>query len=157
MKKTWIRKDNKGVSPVIATILMVAITVVLAAILYLMVSNFTDTGGSGGEPTITFGAVEQTAGNATIQIAGASRSEDVGKYKLILLADDVMVSTFDPVSAGTSGSITYLDVNTDGKLGSGDKIKMGIADDTDYELILYWKSSDAKITSQSWETSFNIP
>ena len=106
MKKTWIRKDNKGVSPVIATILMVAITVVLAAVLYLMVSNFTDTGGSGGEPTITFGAVEQTAGNATIEIAGASRSEDVGKYKLILLADDVMVSTFDPIIAdGSSGSI----------------------------------------------------
>jgi flagellin-like protein len=37
MKRVW-RKDNKeGVSPVIATILMVAITVVLAAVLYAMV------------------------------------------------------------------------------------------------------------------------
>ena len=42
MNKSWIRKDNKGVSPVIATILMVAITVVLAAVLYLMVSSFTE-------------------------------------------------------------------------------------------------------------------
>ncbi len=39
MGKSWmIRKDQKGVSPVIATILMVAITVVLAAVLYAMVS-----------------------------------------------------------------------------------------------------------------------
>jgi flagellin-like protein len=38
MKKIWaIRKDAEGVSPVIATILMVAITVVLAAVLYVMV------------------------------------------------------------------------------------------------------------------------
>ncbi|MCJ2532119.1 MAG: type IV pilin, partial [Candidatus Thermoplasmatota archaeon] len=34
-----IRKDRKAVSPVIATILMVAITVVLAAVLYVMVSG----------------------------------------------------------------------------------------------------------------------
>ena len=42
MKQIWkIRKDNEGVSPVIATILMVAITVVLAAVLYVMVIGFT--------------------------------------------------------------------------------------------------------------------
>ncbi len=41
MKKIWaIRKDAEAVSPVIATILMVAITVVLAAVLYVMVLGF---------------------------------------------------------------------------------------------------------------------
>ncbi|TLZ43274.1 MAG: type IV pilin, partial [Methanobacteriota archaeon] len=34
-----IREDDDAVSPVIATILMVAITVVLAAVLYVMVSG----------------------------------------------------------------------------------------------------------------------
>lgn len=43
MKKIWkIRKDKEGVSPVIATILMVAITVVLAAVLYVMVIQFNE-------------------------------------------------------------------------------------------------------------------
>src|SRR5437667_11322584 len=37
--KSIIRKDETAVSPVIATILMVAITVVLAAVLYVMVSG----------------------------------------------------------------------------------------------------------------------
>jgi len=37
--KKW--KDRRGVSPVIATILMVAITVVLAAVLYVMVMDLT--------------------------------------------------------------------------------------------------------------------
>jgi len=41
MKKIWkMRKDKSAVSPVIATILMVAITVVLAAVLYVMVMGF---------------------------------------------------------------------------------------------------------------------
>jgi len=47
--KTLLRKDEKAVSPVIATILMVAITVVLAAVLYVMVSGLIS--GPGGTPT----------------------------------------------------------------------------------------------------------
>ncbi len=53
MKKMWkMRKDKSAVSPVIATILMVAITVVLAAVLYVMVMGF---GGSTGTtaPAVT--------------------------------------------------------------------------------------------------------
>jgi len=46
-----VRKDESAVSPVIATILMVAITVVLAAVLYVMVSGLL-TGPGGGPQTI---------------------------------------------------------------------------------------------------------
>jgi flagellin-like protein len=54
MKKIWrIRKDSEAVSPVIATILMVAITVVLAAVLYVMVLGF------GGTSTQTPAATYQ--------------------------------------------------------------------------------------------------
>ncbi len=41
--KAIIREDDQAVSPVIATILMVAITVVLAAVLYVMVSGLITT------------------------------------------------------------------------------------------------------------------
>ena len=40
--KYAIRKDEEGVSPVIAVILMVAITVVLAAVLYVWAASFLD-------------------------------------------------------------------------------------------------------------------
>jgi flagellin-like protein len=41
MKKSWtFRADSRGVSPVIATILLVGITVVLAATLYIMAFGF---------------------------------------------------------------------------------------------------------------------
>ena len=45
IRKIW--KDKTGVSPIISVILMVAITVVLAATIWAWVSGF---GGSGGEP-----------------------------------------------------------------------------------------------------------
>jgi len=41
-----IRKDNKGVSPVIATILMVAITVVLAGVLVVYLQTLPSSGGN---------------------------------------------------------------------------------------------------------------
>ncbi|MFY9717062.1 MAG: type IV pilin N-terminal domain-containing protein [Thermoplasmata archaeon] len=40
----WKRARKRGVSPIIATILLVAITVVLAAVLYVLVSGLTKTG-----------------------------------------------------------------------------------------------------------------
>ncbi len=44
--RTWRKKRQRGVSPIIATILLVAITVVLAAVLYVLVSGLTRTGAS---------------------------------------------------------------------------------------------------------------
>jgi flagellin-like protein len=41
-----IRARRRGVSPIIATILLVAITVVLAAVLYVLISGLTHTGAS---------------------------------------------------------------------------------------------------------------
>jgi len=45
MKEIYMEKED-AVSPVIATILMVAITVVLAATVYILVSHYTSTGAS---------------------------------------------------------------------------------------------------------------
>ena len=70
MKKSW---KKSAVSPVIATILMVAITVVLAAVLYVMVMGFglspsnNPTGGLGP-------ATAGTAGVESFQIASVTSS-----------------------------------------------------------------------------------
>ncbi len=59
MNKSWmIRKDQEAVSPVIGTILMVAITVVLAAVLYAMVAT---PPGQQEQPMV--GLIKQEAGN----------------------------------------------------------------------------------------------
>ena len=60
--KAIIRKDEQAVSPVIATILMVAITVVLAAVLYVMVSGLIT--GPGGTPR-SMGVSVSSSGDGT--------------------------------------------------------------------------------------------
>ena len=40
-RRRWRKKAKRGVSPIIATILLVAITVVLAAVLYILISGLT--------------------------------------------------------------------------------------------------------------------
>ncbi len=62
-----VRKDEAAVSPVIATILMVAITVVLAAVLYVMVSGLL-VGPGGGPQTIGVNR-QDTSTNWVLQIS----------------------------------------------------------------------------------------
>jgi archaeal type IV pilus assembly protein PilA len=47
-RSRWRKKGRRGVSPIIATILLVAITVVLAAVLYILISGLTK--GPGNTP-----------------------------------------------------------------------------------------------------------
>ncbi|MCX6653360.1 MAG: type IV pilin N-terminal domain-containing protein [Methanomassiliicoccales archaeon] len=63
MKKTWkLRKNAEAVSPVIATILMVAITVVLAAVLYVMVMGFSQ-GGGANTPSVAMSKTATSTAN----------------------------------------------------------------------------------------------
>ena len=76
-QRRWRKKSKRGVSPIIATILLVAITVVLAAVLYILISGLTK--GPGNTPLGTSLAVqsplESTKGttnyyNFSVQSAG---------------------------------------------------------------------------------------
>ncbi|HLY76861.1 MAG TPA: archaellin/type IV pilin N-terminal domain-containing protein, partial [Thermoplasmata archaeon] len=46
-ERSWRRKNRRAVSPIIATILLVAITVVLAAVLYILIQQYTKNGSNG--------------------------------------------------------------------------------------------------------------
>src|SRR5437016_13387345 len=97
--KSVIREEEASVSPVIATILMVAITVVLAAVLYVMVSGLITPVG-GNKPLVTFSAVDQNLGNATIGVAGASQSVSPSNYKVNLM---VNTTTGTAIAMPTTG------------------------------------------------------
>ena len=53
-----MKKNTLGVSPVIAVILMVAITVVLAGVVFLWAQSFTDEAGGGGEILNVKGSID---------------------------------------------------------------------------------------------------
>ncbi|MHB8372038.1 MAG: archaellin/type IV pilin N-terminal domain-containing protein [Thermoplasmataceae archaeon] len=70
--KQIINKEDKAVSPIIATILLIAITVVLAATLYTVLGGFTK-GLSSGSPTASISFTEAgTTPNYTISFNSVS-------------------------------------------------------------------------------------
>jgi len=83
-------KKEKGVSPVIATILMVAITVVLASAVYLMVSGYI---GSSPSKPVALGVVPSTTSTGT---------------QFLISSGSVTPTTTTPlIITVTSGSTTY--------------------------------------------------
>jgi flagellin-like protein len=58
IERRWRKKGKRGVSPIIATILLVAITVVLAAVLYILISGLTK--GPGNTPVSSGGGTVYT-------------------------------------------------------------------------------------------------
>jgi flagellin-like protein len=101
MKKTWaIRKDSEAVSPVIATILMVAITVVLAAVLYVMVLGF------GGTSTTTPAATyskQTVSGGQRINIVSITKTDVPWDDVKVQLSDGTLFAEWDTVTTDLDG------------------------------------------------------
>jgi|SRR5688572_3956884 archaeal type IV pilus assembly protein PilA len=162
--KSVIRKDEAAVSPVIATILMVAITVVLAAVLYVMVSGLITPVG-GNKPLIQFGAVSQD-GNATFVVAGAQPAAAAGSYKVNLRAG---ANTGTAIAMGASTvavsltvgttvyRITWTDTGGGGNLNEGDQFRVTgnnvpLTAATTFEFFLVWATDGAVVKNAIWTT-----
>ena len=77
-----IVKNDEGVSPVIAVILMVAITVVLAAVLYVWAASFLEQGESA--PIATFTVETSSSGEYYVKVIKVSKQEDLAGFKYYL-------------------------------------------------------------------------
>ena len=119
--KAYIRKEKEeGVSPVIATILMVAITVVLAATLYLMVGNM-GTGGDtpvAGSLTYVSSVSDPAKGNATFEVVlNTPDNPKIGDVNIKVLDDKGnVVNTITP-------TVQHI-VSDNDHLKSGDRIQI---------------------------------
>ncbi len=115
LKKTWeIRRKKEGVSPVIATILMVAITVVLAAVLYVMVMGFG--GGNQSTPTASVTNVRNVAGNYTCTVQSISANTVKFADTLIVVTPSAGANYNHQIVPGVVGSTT---------VGAGDYFYVG--------------------------------
>jgi flagellin-like protein len=128
MKQWNFRKNEEAVSPVIAVILMVAITVVLAAVLYTWALSFIRS----DKQTPTVGAVYQPFGNNDFAITIEKVDPDavsVISVNYILLDDasravpgvqgsvkDVYGLNFDDQYT----NVSFQDNDRDGKISAGD-------------------------------------
>jgi flagellin-like protein len=112
MKKIWaVRKDSEAVSPVIATILMVAITVVLAAVLYVMVLGFGGT--SQTTPAATYNKTTITDGQR-ITIVSITKTDVSWDDVRVQLSDATNFAEWDPVAADLdSGGAVSANLSSD--------------------------------------------
>ena len=68
-KRLWlIRKDEEAVTPVIATILLVAITVMLISVLYIMLTGLLPGSSATGENSVSMAMEEYQDGNWTLVV-----------------------------------------------------------------------------------------
>ncbi len=136
-----IRKDRKAVSPVIATILMVAITVVLAAVLYVMVSGLVQ--GPGDIPQPIGISVSGTLAGGTqwkLTIASSPSEPLVADVLFVLIdADTGLPTSATLANIGSLPNATWNDVDASGTVSAGDYIGLEKAiygAGTQYQLIV---------------------
>jgi archaeal type IV pilus assembly protein PilA len=145
MPKIW--KNRSAVSPVIATILMVAITVVLAAVLYVMVMGM-GTGGSIPQAPV----VSLSSERSDRVVVSISYPTTINDIKFNFGGDVVDMSTADRSATANGLTVTFVDAGADGKVTSNDYFEIsGIktSPTASITLTILWVNAD---TTQSLNT-----
>ena len=168
MKKIWKkRKNSEAVSPVIATILMVAITVVLAAVLYVMVMGFgttgaqTPTGSFVGSPTnqtqgykLQFGVISPIThwNDCKFSLVGTAATS-LSPVAITMASGTATVTVAMGVIGAKTYTVVITDLAADGSISQGDYVivtsNAGFAAGS-YTLNLLFTSTGGAICSQSW-------
>ena len=147
MRSVFGRKDKSAVSPVIGTILMVAITVVLAAVLYVMVAGL-----GPGNQSIPPTAVLQGGGSwatgslntsytftvSTVTPSGAQINPTQLQYIVSNSQSTTLYSGAALQNTSTGGfaiDVRYNDALDAGKVSAGDKIQIFVQPSASNPLI----------------------
>jgi flagellin-like protein len=139
MKRIWNIKKKSGVSPVIATILMVAITVVLAAVLYVMVMNMSS-GPNKTAPQVQMYADRVNSQNVTITFSSCNPATAITQFTLYVENTDTGTknATVTWTTSGTNGTnalaptstidwVGYYDIANNNVVNMGDTIVLHFA------------------------------
>ncbi len=105
-----MKKNDMGVSPVIAVILMVAITVVLAGVVFLWAQSFTDDSGGTVETMNLKGTIDDSEEELSLEVISGTYSWD--DYKVLVNGTDPLTTTVDSSSSAGetalfTGSVTF--------------------------------------------------
>jgi flagellin-like protein len=182
-KVVW-HKDDDAVSPVIGTILMVAITVVLAAVLWLMVSGMiTDTdeqkttvnmaspdvqsATNDGVDNIPGNADDETIFDAVLDINKITPKDDKVNWAdvriiikasggSVLISESVLLAdaAYDRTTDPQPIEFWYVETGGDVKMSAGDSIKITGMDTTYEGAQVILKKSGDQISSITLPTDF---
>lgn len=150
MTSVFARRNSRAVSPVIGTILMVAVTVVLAAVLYVMVSGIG--GGNAPKPPSAQLQTGTWGGNATVATysVGVGSVQDAAGISPTTLKYVVAKADQTPCYSGPAAqnqttcklgsvnftvNVRYLDTTGSGAISPGDSIQVTVKPATGNPLL----------------------
>lgn len=165
--KAILRESPQAVSPVVAEILLVAISVVLAAVIYLMASGILG-GHADIAPVVAFAPVDAFAPgtyNATIPIADASRALSINSYRFNLQVSGTWGNATGFAASGAAATVrvngvtyqvVWRDVDGGSTLTGGDTVKVtgnnrSLPGATTFDLALLW-TDGSQLTHAPWTT-----
>jgi flagellin-like protein len=142
MRLKQLLRDDDGVSPVIGVILMVAITVILAAVIASFVLGLGDSADE-VQPntsfTFDYDNVTSTGdgeGNVTVTLSDGESLAD----------NEVFIRGEQLNQTGQLSTLTGISV-TDNEWSAGESIEIGVTDN-DYVLNVVWESEDSDDSSR---------
>ncbi|MFW6141647.1 MAG: archaellin/type IV pilin N-terminal domain-containing protein [Candidatus Saliniplasma sp.] len=146
MKRRNVLENDEAVSPVIATILMVAITVVLAATLYMMLPSAEDSGTPvSGNISADY---ETSSGNVTIEFNSMGTPSNPHWEDLEIYIDDT------ELEPGTETDDDYDDddftfLNDDSELRSGSSLTLeDYSDSEPDEVTIFFDGYDGSLKAE---------
>ena len=115
-----IEHDEEGVSPVIAVILMVAITVVLAAVLYVWAASFLEQGEA--SPFGQFTSTVSSNGEYYVTVITVSTNHDLEAFNYFLKDQSGSTNEFGEIAMqNLSGTKRGIDASYGAKCGGADQ------------------------------------
>ena len=115
-----IERDEEGVSPVIAVILMVAITVVLAAVLYVWAASFLEQGED--VPFAQFHGTVASNGEYYVTVITVSTTHDLEAFNYFLKDASGSTNEFGEIAMqNLSGNVVGVDASYGDKCGGSDE------------------------------------
>lgn len=123
MHKCFLDRDKEGVSEVVAVILMVGATVIIAALVFLMSINIT--GGMGKGPVFVSATTGNNMGDCFVTIQGTSKPlpcQDITAQYINSNGVTVESATLDQIYYTENTNMTYRDTNHNAMLDVGDQI-----------------------------------
>lgn len=140
-------ESDRAVSPVVGVILMVAITVILAAVVAGVMMGFTD---GLGEPAPTTSLAVTSEGSGAVVVQHRS-GDGLDVNELTIVAYD---SSGASVDSATVGSLAYAGVGGDGRVDPGDSLELSYSPsssggDSIDEVRIIHDPSDTPVMSHS--------
>ncbi len=152
MKKFW--KNRSGVSPVIATLLLIGITVILSSVVFVMVMGL---GESQDKPTADLSASSISGDQADkVTITSINKAVDYASMKVAVIVGDqaktqnLVESYPDGIWPAGIHSITFIDRAGNGKVDTGDYFLVDADQGTEITLHLIYEGDAGSIAMVTW-------